>query len=125
MLSFYLLSSTELIQLLKLPVLVDHYIEHRQKDRDISLFSFLHMHYAEGDVQDADHDKDMKLPFKSHNSCTAFALSVFVAVSHQAGFEFPMIYSTNVYSTYHHFTLPSGIQNGIWQPPKQEVRFFS
>jgi hypothetical protein len=41
-------------------------MEHRQEDDSLSLWQFLYMHYANGNKKDADYDKDMKLPFKTH-----------------------------------------------------------
>ena len=65
-LSLYLLSTTEAHQLLKLPLLVQHYFEHKAENNRITLLSFLNMHYAETVVYDADYAQDMQLPFKTH-----------------------------------------------------------
>lgn len=51
-------------ELLKLPDLGRHYLEHRQLDSQISLAKFLAMHYLGQDLKDQDAEKDMKLPFK-------------------------------------------------------------
>jgi hypothetical protein len=48
----YLFSATELNQLLKLPVLFSHFIEHQKQDPLISFGEFLYHHYA------VDHDDD-------------------------------------------------------------------
>ena len=64
-LSLYLISTTELHQLLKLPALVEHFSEHQQKDKTITLWKFLCIHYANGNKKDADYEKDSKLPFKT------------------------------------------------------------
>ncbi|MCX6182126.1 MAG: hypothetical protein NT150_09385 [Bacteroidetes bacterium] len=66
LLSLYLLTLTEVGQLIKLPLLVDHFIEHKEKDQNLSLLDFLAMHYSHSHTPDAD---DLKLPFKSHNGC--------------------------------------------------------
>jgi len=57
-------------QLLKLPILVSHYLEHEHRDHDIGFIQFLSMHYWGEDANDNDHDRDMQLPFKSSpNHC--------------------------------------------------------
>ena len=69
----YLFSVTEARQLLKLPVVFQHFAEHQQEDKNISFFHFLCIHYLHGSPMDKDHDRDMQLPFKTSSE---FALSV-------------------------------------------------
>ena len=56
--------------MLKLPVLVHHYLRHEQQDdTKKSLLAFLQEHYAEehgNTANDKDHED---LPFKSHHTC--------------------------------------------------------
>ncbi len=66
LLSLYLLSTTEAHQLLKLPSLVQHYFQHKAENNNLTLLSFLNMHYAETVVYDDDYAQDMQLPFKTH-----------------------------------------------------------
>ncbi|PWS28840.1 hypothetical protein DHW03_03125 [Pedobacter yonginense] len=61
----YLFSSTEISQILKLPTLIGHYLVHKEKQRDLSLWAFLGIHYFSGEVHDSDYEQDMKLPFKT------------------------------------------------------------
>ncbi len=60
-----LLANTELCQLLKMPLLSQHYTEHVLVNKDISFIAFLNMHYFNGDPVDADFEADMQLPFKT------------------------------------------------------------
>ena len=69
----YLFSVTEAKQLLKLPVVFQHFAEHQQENKNISFLQFLCNHYLHGSPMDKDHDRDMQLPFKT---CSEFALSV-------------------------------------------------
>jgi len=62
--TLYLLSTTEASQLLKIPVILQHYHEHQKLNKDISFFAFLDMHYMHGSPHDDDYDRDMQLPFK-------------------------------------------------------------
>lgn len=59
------LNNTYLNQLVKLPLLVQHFVEHQQRDSRVSLLDFLSMHYWGEDIDDDDTDKDIALPFKT------------------------------------------------------------
>ena len=68
LIAFYLLATTELNQLLKLPILVGHFLEHRAETEKLTIYQFLYIHYAQGDVKYADYEEDMKLPFKESSN---------------------------------------------------------
>lgn len=63
--ALYLLGTTEAGQVLKLPLLVEHYIKHKGESPGITLFSFFKMHYVDPQPYDADYQQDMELPFKT------------------------------------------------------------
>jgi hypothetical protein len=67
----YMLAFSECHQFLRIPVLVQHYIEHRQWNPDISLLAFLEEHYIHQYIQDADYQRDNQLPFRATESCIA------------------------------------------------------
>lgn len=75
-LSVYVFSTTELIQLLKLPLLIEHYLEHKTRNATLSLSSFMAIHYAddhlENHPQDEDYDQDKRLPFMVHSTTLNF-----------------------------------------------------
>jgi len=56
--------TTNLCQLVKLPMLYTHFQEHRQRNHNCDISSFLSMHYWGQDLDDNDDDRDMQLPFK-------------------------------------------------------------
>lgn len=57
----YINSNTEFHEMLRLPILLEHYSQHKQKVSDISFWDFLVMHYQ----SDVSHDSDdNQLPFK-------------------------------------------------------------
>jgi len=59
-------STTELHQLLKLPLLIAHYFHHRGDDSHITFLSFLKIHYTDKQhPNDNDDREDNELPFKS------------------------------------------------------------
>ncbi len=117
-LSVYLISATELQQLVKLPLLIEHYQEHKQKNRNLSFVDFLNMHYSQQQELDADYDRDMQLPFKSHDGCSTSFLSVFL---NGATTELPnkTAFSASVqFSAYTDNFLSQAYLASIWQPPK-------
>ncbi len=69
-LSVYLISTTELGQLLKFPILVEHYFEHKEKNPQINVMEFLALHYEgnhlENHPHDEDYEHDQQLPFIVH-----------------------------------------------------------
>lgn len=117
-LSLYLISTTELHQLLKLPALANHFSEHQQKDKSITLWKFLCIHYANGNVRDADYDKDSKLPFKTLDTCNS---SNHITLLPEQKFCFNAILlpsEEKVISKYYPSFSNSTFLKSIWQPPK-------
>jgi hypothetical protein len=57
----YINSNTEFHEMLRLPILLEHYSQHKQKVSDISFWDFLVMHYKTDVTHDSD---DNQLPFK-------------------------------------------------------------
>jgi hypothetical protein len=114
----YVFSITEFHQFVKLPFLIEHYFEHKEKNLNLSLLEFLNMHYSKDDAKSADPDSDMRLPFKSHHDCMntlsiAFVPNQFEGLSQKAEYT-----ETNTYSVYTDLFLPSAHLSAIWQPPK-------
>lgn len=91
-----LCASTEAYQLLKLPLLVVHYLEHKTEDPAMDMAAFWAMHYAEETVYDEDWQDDMQLPFKQ---CTCLQLHVqpvvqadYIQLTHPIAVEVPNTY---------------------------------
>ena len=116
LLSFYLVSTTELYQLLKIPTLIEHFIEHSGDNPEMTLISFLKMHY-DHPVKDADYQTDQKLPFVTHSSHLVLVFTVNPNLTVEV--KKPII-------TDHHKKIVSfgnlfydkDDSNSIWQPPK-------
>ncbi len=117
-LAVYLLSTTQLSELLKLPVLVQHYMEHKQENKDLSFLGFLEIHYAHGSPKDADYDKDMKLPFKTITNSNIAAISFCTPIPNYK--QAPVIYFKNSKQQFsdYSFTCSSAFLSSIWQPPR-------
>ena len=94
-LAIYLLGATELNQLLKMPLLIEHYMEHKLDNGSLSLLSFMYMHYVGDDGDATDEQKDQNLPFKSAHfqMQNTVVFSVFK-------YEIPKIFVNNIRSVW-------------------------
>lgn len=72
-----LLSTLQVRELLKFPILIEHYFDHQLEERHQSVFSYLTQHYLTEDGTDADANEDRMLPFGSKEE---IALSSFVVM---------------------------------------------
>ena len=116
----YQMATTELYQLLKLPVLIEHFMEHKAQNKNITLFEFLCLHYAHGDVRDADYEKDMKLPFKTHSNCFSTNI-IAVVVNLTPKITLPVksnFAELKIIIPSEETTFSSLYLSNIWQPPK-------
>ncbi len=110
------MSVTPLIELVKLPVMIEHYMEHKELNPNLSVFQFLCIHYQGEDIFDADYDKDMKLPFKSYTSINSFVfypLTQEYKAIQKVNFKYK---KENLYT--YSFSYSSLSISSIWQPPK-------
>ncbi|PXW09758.1 MULTISPECIES: hypothetical protein [Chryseobacterium] len=117
LLFLYLVSTTELYQLLKIPELIEHYIEHKELNPDMTLTAFLRTHY-DHPVKDGDYGKDQKLPFIIHT--TPLAL-VFI-IGNIFHFElkndqFKQVKSRKIPSKNNNFCY-KGFLRTAWEPPR-------
>lgn len=113
-----ILRSSELDQLVRIPALISHYLEHSGKDGSMSFERFLELHYQSenGHLDDGDH-KD--LPFKSHD-CQSFSqILVFETFVPVISAVIPnWIVQSSAYCDDFYF-----LENlsKIWQPPQAAV----
>ena len=118
MLFTYLTSFCEVMQVVKLPKLVQHSISHKIADQNITLYAFFKMHYLDEQIRDKDYKEDMKLPFKSHDfSGVSITLNippekpVFNIQHHSIYVDISSNFS------YSEKSYPSVFRT-IWEPPK-------
>jgi hypothetical protein len=114
----FLCANTEIGQVLKLPNLIHHFLEHRgqeDKDHTISFVDFIIIHYNNNQQQN-DKGNHQDLPFKTINS---FSNTVLVFENHKV---FSFCEPTTVFIT---STVPfrkelytSDVFPCIWLPPK-------
>ncbi|WP_290792217.1 hypothetical protein [Flavihumibacter sp. UBA7668] len=111
-----LLTQTELHQLLKLPILVEHFQEHKALNKDISLLDFLKEHYLGHTVIDNDYQRDMQLPFKT-TDCVS---TVLIALVEPVNFDIPRaeVFIEREFNLHKHYIPSQGALNAIFQPPR-------
>ena len=109
----YINSYTELHEALRLPVLLQHYAEHKQQVKDMSFWEFLVMHYQ----TDVSHDsQDNRLPFKDRgHSYTAPVMALpFQKIALK---EFTPMTEISHSSAYTEAHIASPLRD-IFQPPR-------
>lgn len=111
----YLFLTTEFSQLLKLPLLVEHFIQHKAENNKITFFDFLSLHYKTTNANDAD---DMKLPFKSSSIFITSNLSFHIFHSFDHSFSYLLPFISKDYIIKEVFFINSTSISSIWQPPK-------
>lgn len=114
----HLFTATEIYQLLKFPLLLEHFREHKDQDADLSFYSFLKIHYADKTIIDEDHDQDMKLPFKTDDGCINTSITALVSCPLSEMQLKPFNSPTKIFFSYNESLLPSSFLSSIWQPPK-------
>jgi hypothetical protein len=117
LLLLFLASSSTFNQLLKLRVLVTHYVEHQQRDSNLSIIDFLSMHYWGTDANDNDENRDRELPFKTINAhsfqITFLSSSKTITIKRMAQ---PIIVAD--YPELDDSHLPNPALNSLFRPPR-------
>jgi len=112
-----MLSFAELHNLLKIPVLFEHYKEHRQLNPDISFWSFIKLHYLDPIVVDEDYQRDQQLPFRDTDCCVMTLSSVCECLQIAVEIDKP----EEVINDFHLFNeenKPQFVPFDIFQPPR-------
>jgi hypothetical protein len=109
----YLVSFTEFREVFRLPLLVEHYGEHKDQVTEMSFMEFLVMHY-ESDV--AHDDRDNSLPFKdcSHS----FIGQVVILPIQKLSLTERLVINATSYQFFYLQHEPKLIAVDIFQPPK-------
>ena len=114
----YLFSSTEAKQLCKIPVIFQHYAEHRLENNHLSLLAFLDMHYLHGSPFDQDYDRDMKLPFKTTGDVFSFFPIPVDCMNVELTMDCPQISLQFINKIPSSRDLGVSWVQNIWQPPR-------
>jgi len=116
--SIYCTSATELYELLKLNVLVEHYSETTKHDGPVSFTDFLIMHYLTDDGNNKDNDRDHQLPFKSTASYLANNISTVVLQKQEEFILKPLSSQNKKFYIHSDPSIPSQCYNSVWNPPR-------
>lgn len=117
LLFLYLVSTTELYQLLKIPELVEHYFEHKELNPDMTLTAFLKTHY-DHPVKDGDYGKDQKLPFIIHSAPLSLVFTINQGFSFETGpYHFSSLECHKIPSKDEDLCY-KGFLNSVWEPPR-------
>ena len=117
LLLLYFLVNTELRELVRLPILFEHFSEHKQRNKHVSFSDFIVLHYFSGHVKDPDFERDQQLPFRGTNCeelSTPVALPVESFVEPLPEISYATL-NVGIYVSPFHSSL---FQFTIWQPPK-------
>jgi hypothetical protein len=115
--SLYIIGTTELSQLLKIGYFIEHYIEHKSVNENLSLLEFIDIHYLQPTVIDDDYSEDMQLPFKTHNDCHSYS-NYAADIKQEFSITTPLIeYSAN-HKAYINPNNISQYLDEIFQPPR-------
>ena len=113
----FLLANTELHEVLKVPLLLEHYILHKQEDKNQSFLTFIYKHYVS--VQDHfhlqnDHDG---LPLKTKD-CIKYNPGIvsFLVIPYARLQEAPYQLKQRIF--FKKVFLSNLNQGNIWQPPQ-------
>lgn len=116
LLTVLIFSQTELHQILKLPILVQHYFEHNADTKNVTLRQFIALHYFSGDPIDNDYARDMQLPFKT-NDCLQVITSMVVPNEIEFGVS-PEIIEVINFPKFHNDWIESNYAKTIFRPPQ-------
>ncbi|MBN9385854.1 MAG: hypothetical protein J0H74_34180 [Chitinophagaceae bacterium] len=103
---------------MRLPVLITHFMEHRQRDSHIQFTEFLSMHYWGKDIDDNDDDRDRQLPFRTidthliHTSFVPYSKPIILSRRDDDAFlnvHYPLMDD-------HH--LPNPALSSLFRPPR-------
>ncbi len=103
------------IQLLKLPMLVNHFATHLSEGRSNNFTDFIKEHYSGNQHHDNDRQQDEQLPFKT--VITESFFSLYVAVPYPLLTQFSCGHSKSQLSSQYSFSLQDHF-TAIFHPPQ-------
>ncbi len=104
--------------MLKVPVLIEHYMEHKKLNPEMTWEAFLNAHYNNTPVKDTDYSTDRKLPFIVHSTPLALVFTIHPV------FTFDVEIKSFKWTDYHKIPVYNdpfynqGFLNSIWEPPR-------
>lgn len=117
LIGIYMFSFAEFHNLLKVPILFEHFREHRQLEPSISFFSFIKLHYLDPIVVDDDYQRDQQLPFRDTDCCVMTVASVCECPQLSVEIDKPEDTVTE-FHLYNEINKPQFVTFDIFQPPR-------
>lgn len=114
----YLLPATPVTEFLKLPELVQHYIDHRHENHNSSFTAFLVQHYLKEDGSDKDAAEDSRLPFKSNEQILSSGFVSLYPPQPVTIILSPVSSPEKKYDRCNNNRLPVQYPDSVWQPPR-------
>lgn len=111
-------AQTPMQQLLKLPQLYSHFLDHNHDEQHLDFVHFLKMHYSDHSPNDHDQEEDSKLPFKGQDLQIAGNFFSFADGYRYTGLSVPEV-ANREYHAYLVFPYSDPEQNSIFQPPRE------
>ncbi|MCS3800813.1 hypothetical protein [Niastella sp. OAS944] len=108
-------NNLQLAQLTKLPVLLEHFKEHRQRDANVTVMEFLAMHYWGQDINDNDDSRDKQLPFKDQ---TVIHFSSYYISFHHIEAPAPVAVFIHAKSPSLQVYYPDTVPGALFRPPQ-------
>lgn len=115
LLFIFMCANTSIVQLLKLPNLIEHYKEHKsESDEDsISFIDFIKLHYSKN--AEHSHEEHHDLPFKTIESSS---LIIYFAMMENNQIETISFFNWRKKIFGYYITFKSNLTSSIWLPPK-------
>ena len=112
----FLVTTTEFGQLLKFPILVEHFVEHKAENPNLSLWSYFQIHYSQ-QYKEEGHPTDDNLPFANYTNVIHI-----LATTPPTILKINKVKINTSFTKIHafdDFVIDSAYLSSIWQPPKR------
>lgn len=112
----FALNNLSLAQFAKLPVLVEHFKEHKLRDAEITFIDFLAMHYWGKDIDDDDDSRDKQLPFKDQH--IPYSFYNHYTPPNNIQISVPVVPIINTHPQLNQFFSPDAHLGALFRPPQ-------
>ena len=105
--------------LMKLPLLFAHYLEHQASDEELDLGTFIALHYSNDDHQSQDHSGHENLPFHHHHGAAVdHQLTKLLTSEPSRQVSFPVLAARTASPIANASDLLSGHNSELLRPPR-------
>lgn len=109
--------AADTFELTKLPVLIDHFIAHKNTSPEMSFWAFLKLHYEDPQHHNEDHRNHSRLPYGTHHhENVQLQLWIIQSPINELSFD---LAPANVFLNDYRSQISTSYSDSIWQPPRQ------